>query len=105
MSQFYVGQKVVCVDDRNQYGAITAGKVYTIRCIHDCGHGSITIGVGATYRDQEWSGYSKCPCGCRIEGVWHNSDRFRPLDNLTEQIERIEQEGAPVEQELEPQYA
>jgi len=30
---------------------------------------------------------------------------FRPIDSLAEQIERIEQEGAPVEQELEPQYA
>lgn len=35
--------------------------------------------------------------------VGFNSRRFRPLDALTEQLERIESEGAPVE--LEPEYA
>lgn len=34
---------------------------------------------------------------------WYNKRCFRPLDNLEEQIERIEEEGAPVE--LEPEYA
>jgi len=29
--------------------------------------------------------------------------RFRPIDSLTEQMDRIEEEGAPLE--LEPEYA
>ena len=35
----------------------------------------------------------------------HMGTAAHPIDSLAEQIERIESEGAPVEQELEPQYA
>jgi hypothetical protein len=47
-----------------------------------------------------------CSCGAdRNDGDiwWFMSHRFRPVDSLTEQIERIEEEGAPIE--LEPEYA
>ena len=101
---FYVGQKVVCVDASGQAGVIAYGSTYTVKRIHDCGSAQASIHVGAGYNDSNWSGFTMCDCGCRIRGTWHRSTRFRPLDALTEQIDRIESEGAPVEQP-EPAFA
>ena len=101
MSNFYVGQKVVCIRDHSQ-GYVKAGHAYTIgaqrNCLR-CGIHQVDVGVRR-------EGMFLCVCN-RLEPsspiAWINAELFRPLDSLTEQIERIEQEGAPVE--LEPEYA
>lgn len=105
MSNFYVGQKVVCVDASNGsnwlFNPLRKGCEYTVFATNTCACGfeSIDIGIASYARG------SSCTCGAVInDGVWlFRTSRFRPLDSLTEQIERIEEEGAPVE--LEPEYA
>lgn len=103
MSQFYVGQKVVCVDAEGMY-TLTQGATYTI---HRFGNACGCFADHLQLVGVRLSCDSSC-ASCRVESgteAAFRPDRFRPLDSLTEQIERIEQEGAPVEQELEPQYA
>ena len=93
MSNFYVGQKVVCVDDspgRFRVVPLVRGEVYTVRSVIDNGLAIQILERAALFEH----------LGCGFL-----AHRFRPIDSLAEQIERIEQEGAPVEPELEPQYA
>ena len=96
MSQFYVGQKVVCVDGSySGHGLANAsypkeGSIYTVASqpfLNYWGRFAISIKeMPHPDPDVQWSVH-----------------RFRPIDSLTEQMDRIEQEGAPVE--LEPEYA
>ena len=97
MSQFYVGGEVVCVNASGMVGENMkkpqCGKTYTVLnvLVKGIGRGNLVV-----------SGCHNIHMGSEVGFM---PSRFRPLDSLTEQIERIEQEGAPVEQELEPQYA
>lgn len=46
------------------------------------------------------SDYTRCSCGFRYQSGrlwWVRASRFRPIDDLHEQLERIEKEGAPAE--------
>ena len=101
---WYVNQRVVCVDASSRPGhtpAITQGKVYVVRGILPacCGGGLfLLIDNGCP------KGWTQCgSCGYMDTEPTYHERRFRPLDALTEQLERIESEGAPVE--LEPEYA
>ena len=102
MSNFYVGQKVVCVDDFGAVG-IKAGSTYVVTGSMECCTSYTFINVPIP------PGATMCCRGCGAfgmngtPGIGYASRRFRPLDSLTEQIERIEEEGVPVE--LEPEYA
>lgn len=94
---FYIGQKVVCVDDsnfKNPHLSATkpvTGRTYTIRGFTPCGNVLLCEVVNPPHY---WIwGYG--------EGGWFLS-RFRPLDALTEQIAKIE---ADPRVEPEPQYA
>lgn len=97
MSNWYVGQKVVCVDDSLCWGhtpcALRKGHVYTINKIDLF---RTTIGGGASLGLCELLSPASC-------GTW-SDHRFRPIDALAEQFDRIESEGAPIE-EPEPQFA
>lgn len=99
---WYVGQKVVCVDatpmpGSYHYDPLIEGAVYTIRAISGCACG-VLFDIGQRVGP---SGFTKCSqCGTRIRGSWKIHTRFLPIDALAEQIERIEKEGAPVEPEL-----
>lgn len=111
MSDFYVGQRVVCVDAVNP---LRNGAVYRVSAVdYPCGCDSIAVGILHPPTDKRGIPIVVgLPGNCVRCGVHHIvpdsmrrflSSRFRPLDNLEEQIERIEEEGAPVE--LEPEYA
>jgi len=94
---FYVGQKVVCVDGsphRHIRGVVPpkAGSTYTLREIV---HGSTGVGV---LLDEIVNGRVHTKDGL-VEPTFI-AERFRPLDELEQQLERIESE--PVE---EPEYA
>lgn len=105
MSNFRVGQKVVCV---NPNELLVRGAVYTIEHIANpcCG---VSLFVGVRMRKLGYTGMTRCSdCGSEFPRVFgtqngFRTERFRPLDSLEEQIEAIEEEGAPVE--LEPEYA
>ena len=98
---WYVGQKVVCVKTHSQ-NAVVEGNIYTIAAINKCCKPRLDVGVRVPFPLRG----VQCPrCGGVSSGDiwWMGSSLFRPLDALTEQLERIESEGAPVE--LEPEYA
>lgn len=97
MSNFYVGQKVVCIKRGgwiDEDGLPRLGPKFNEQC---------TIAGFDHTSGQQWLailGYERHEDGAPN---FYHCTRFRPLDSLTEQIERIETEGAPVE--LEPEYA
>lgn len=105
MSGFRINQKVVCVDPSTGsnwlYNPLTRDGVYRIDSIYTCACGQVALNIGI----QSYSGGTTCGCGAVTnDGVWvFRASRFRPIDSLTEQMDRIEEEGAPVE--LEPEYA
>jgi len=93
---FHVGQKVVCVHSGTT-GVLKVGMVYTVRDIYACPCGDLSVDIGIQYQ-----GITSCDCGRTIRrgAMWCYPQRFRPLDDLEQQLERIESE--PVE---EPEYA
>lgn len=103
---WYVGQKVVCVEAgtslcNNAYirdTSLVLGRIYTVLGVkNSCCDDSLRLLV-------EGNSNTVCAhCGNDTGGNWKNERRFRPIDALTEQMERIESEGCPVE--LEPEYA
>ncbi|TXH54439.1 MAG: hypothetical protein E6Q97_10980 [Desulfurellales bacterium] len=78
---YYKVRKWITDKDQPTYGP-RKGEIVTVVGLNDTGYYMI-------------EGY--------LENGGYNPKDFRPLDSLTEQIERIEEEGAPVE--LEPEYA
>ena len=82
---FYVGQKVICVDDSprlHEVVEVRKGSSYTVKNIVFGGYGVVLNEVYAAHA---------------FEGSFW-SDRFRPIDPLTEVMDRIESE-------LEPEFA
>ena len=104
MSNFYIGQKVVCV---NPNELLVRDTVYRIEHIAKpcC---EVLLYVGVQMRKLGNSGLTNCPrCGAHFPRVFGTqngffTERFHPIDSLTEQIDCIEEEGAPVE--LEPEH-
>lgn len=98
--QFYIGQKVVCVDDAQAYHYIRVGQTYTVEAVTQCHGDRVTL---REVKD-DYDGRRICAT-CRrplpVYGIAFYAHRFRPLDTLIDQIERIESEGAPVEHELQ----
>lgn len=90
---FYVGQKVVCISG---YGhRLIKGSIYTV-----AGLGESCGCFPEMVRLQEivhWDGVCSI-CGEHSHGAFKKV-RFRPLDELHDQLERIEKEGAPLELE------
>ena len=96
-NQWYIGQKVVCVIPIAPW--LKMGAVHTIKWIGSvCGCGpAVCVGIPSG------TGATKCSlCGkyCEANTIVFDARRFRPIDALTETMERIEREGAPLE--LEP---
>lgn len=82
MSEFYVGQKVVCVDDAcvdrcpiagyigaGDLDGLTAGKLYTVSQVR-CGHGHEFIAVSEIIRAKPTAMYDDA----------FSSSRFRPIE-------------------------
>lgn len=94
---WYVGQKVVCIKTHSQ-GLVVKGKNYSVHGVNCCPLcGFVSLDVGVIGNGRSWS----CMKKHRVHsGTWVATTLFRPVDALTEQIERIEKEGAPVEPEL-----
>ena len=105
MSNWYVGQKVVCVIGGRIAGSgfgpeimPVAGCVYTVRGI-ETGDGA---SVGLLLEE-----IRNAPMEY-LEGLYEcsfSADRFRPLDTLDSTLERLEKEGNELVRELEPQIA
>ena len=111
---WYVGQKVVCVNASDSPLRLHATYVVA-GLVRECGCGPcLDVGINLPPLDESGTPYiiggpSHClACGCDVilRSMAHGfrASRFRPLDSLTEQLERIETEGALVEQP-EPQHA
>lgn len=104
MSEFYVGQRVVCVRSHSM-GVVAVGKTYVVNGVRKCAicpRHALDVGIASP---NPWA-MSLCVCGSTKESMgiyWVGERLFRPIDSLTEQMDRIEEEGAPVE--LEPEYA
>jgi hypothetical protein len=111
MSNWHIGQKVVFVGGtgdgnppRGFYrgpAAIYVGDIVTIRGVGACKCVTLLdVGIN-TPRPDQVSACEKCGHVQRRDGAWWlDACQFRPLDTLTETIERIEEEGAPVELEM-----
>lgn len=101
MSGFYAGQRVVCVPTAAATGgALEAirNKVVTILRVTNSCHAGVLVEVRVD------GFHTSClKCNKSYGGEFYNPANFRPIDSLTEQMDRIEEEGAPVE--LEPEYA
>ena len=106
---FYVGQKVVCVAHRSGWRKMThltrwERLVYlaTGKFPKSCGpdHGDVLaiVGFNTAIDGTLQLMFSEYPSNS------FQANCFRPLDALTEQMDRIESEGAPVEQP-EPAFA
>lgn len=99
---FTTGQRVVCINSKFPEGVnlqdptwiqLVEGKIYTIRdfTYHPQKIGQILIRLVEVVRD--------LTPGSDFEmGYWPM--RFRPATPLDEHLERIEEEGCPVEEEL-----
>lgn len=101
MSQWYVGQKVVCVSSR-PYTPIVEGQIYTVTGFDRCCSAWLFVNVepGPGAKD-------KCPLcgqgdGSDFPGCGFLDWRFRPLDPLEEQLDRIEKEAVTTP-ELQPE--
>lgn len=101
---FYIGQRVVCVETHPE-GFVIAGQQYTITGIHNqckCGV-CITVGFREPAVDYIGERVWCMDCGSALRAKtleWtFFPQRFRPLDTLTETMERIEKEGCPLELE------
>lgn len=101
---FHTGQTAVCVS-KAWWHPLRIGRTYTITGAgHDeCGCPYVTVGIPATtsigfVQPGEWCTcpfcYGKHILEPSTEWRFHAS-RFRPIDPLMEQLERIEKEGAP----------
>ncbi len=98
---FYVGQKVVCVYASKPW--LEKDAVYTVqRFLEVCGCG-YKVDVGARH-DQSGTKCSGCGNFRYGSSVLFDARRFRPLDALTEQMDRIESDGNSVEHP-EPAFA
>lgn len=100
---WHVGQKVVCVEARTALWSgctpdlsLEAGRIYTLLGVKEscCGVGILLLVDGP--------GITICPvCDRSHAANWKHERRFRPLDTLSLDMERIEKEGCPDVRELQ----
>lgn len=106
MSRFHVGQKVVCVSNRwfrTNNLTYLEKLMYMITKKYPKCAGPAKGDVCTVFDSEIGSDGSQYIRLCEWpKDKMYDASFFRPLDSLTEQIERIEKEGAPVE---EPQHA
>jgi hypothetical protein len=104
MNNWYVGQKVVCVDPYLEDGLVCGPHYVTL--VEVCEHcGLVGLGVGIKNRMAYASGCSYCSqCGSSEDvgdEETYRASRFRPLDMLNAAIERIEVEAVEEVKELQ----
>lgn len=96
---FHIGQKVVCIEPHPQ-NVVIVGEIYVIQDKMNCPHCNVEfVDVGVNIPA---SGIlcTSCNNGVRTGGKWFlYATRFRPLDSLEQQLERIQDEGNEI---LEP---
>lgn len=103
---WHIDQKVVCVDAHpvttvsSTY--LEVGKTYIISGIRK-GCCEVELDVGIVNHNNEQTCSS---CGKKgFDSIgWKRASRFRPLDPLEDQMERLEKEGEPIE-EHQPEIA
>lgn len=93
-----MSNEVICINDSQiGYGnrpPVRVGDIYVVRGNNQCPCGRRTVDVGI----RSSSAFRACSCGLRTpsDGTWWVAvSRFRPLDTLEQDIERIESEGCP----------
>ena len=95
MSNFKVGEKVVCVEPI--YNLIK-GEIYTIETIKICKCGIVLLSISEDFRKNKVDG-TRCSCGVISwgESLWY-SNRFRKLDHqfsedvIAEIIKQVKEE-------------
>lgn len=97
---FYVGQKVVCVNNSQVEEWLVVGREYVVSGIEECRCGA-TISVGIPSR---WPFLQCSVCGVTkpLTEMAFDSRRFRPIDPLHEALDRIEENHTV---EPEPAFA
>ena len=105
MSNFRVGQKLVCVDDKSYTGRVVSvvrNREYTIDAVWEC----------RGFQKLVLSGLAPYPKLCRtcgnIHQTGHDAFRFRPVvEDLTAELASSWKESVPTEQEQvnQPQHA
>lgn len=95
MTNWKAGMKAVYWE-RGAYPELTLNAVYDVEGVEYCCRTWLRFkGV-----DNDVSDQGCVYCGAPApDGEWYEASSFRPLDALTEQVERIEKEGAPAELE------
>lgn len=96
---FHVGQRVVCVDDTWPPNTninppdhlLVKGHIYTVASL---GYGISGPGINLLE-------INRYPSVFHQRVIPYNAYRFRPLDTLTETMDRLEKEGCPQEVILE----
>lgn len=93
---WYIGQEIVCINDKkfsHQGGSgtgLNADCIYTIKALRLCECGDVEICVGI----KSFAGTGICKCGLIKtndgEFRWHNENRFRPLDEIADISELTE---------------
>jgi hypothetical protein len=96
MNNNWLPEKVICIKS-HPHGAVQAGMIYPLLAVSRCKCGPcVDVGI----RGNHPSGTMCGNCGQyhpENDVWWLLAERFRPLDTLTETIERIEKEGSPLE--------
>jgi hypothetical protein len=92
MSNFYVGQKVVCVNS-DMWPELRVGQVYTVFAIDQC----CTLWIALNELGSDGNGHDNCPiCGSQNPQIGHDlycATFFRPVQE-TDQSEDLTRELA-----------
>ncbi len=102
MSNFKIGQRVICIEGYTQHGdTLEEGKIYTILDISSCKcYTVLYVGFDARTGTQ----CDNCRTWLSTNKWYHKSSRFKPLDeSLAEAVEQMIKEFA-LEQELIESY-
>lgn len=96
MSNFKVGQKVICIES-HPYGFIKKGLIYIISSLYKCKCGDTHIGV----KNINHPGYTVCPKGGYIDMACFYSKRFAPIIEDKSAIKELIKNFKEVEERID----
>lgn len=90
---FKIGQKIVCVSQHRE-NILTIGKIYTIRGIHECKCGMVSLDVGINLDDKHIGVRCRTCDSTYVTDIWYiGSDKFRPIEyNIISNFDIIKEE-------------
>lgn len=105
MSNFKIGQEVICVDDRGavrsdgEHSGLQKGVIYRVQSIRMCNCGNVTIAVGI-YNDCTNQRCGRCDIEYNSFDWYFRSSRFAPLQTNSEEADMNEAITEVFEREL-----